>query len=95
MRHWKDILYIEKTGEISHTKFWSNIGYFLMSLAFIGITVSTGCGYIFPVDKWIELFVVFGALVAIPRGFSKWINYKANSTKPCLDNDVENGKGGK
>jgi len=70
------ILYKEKNEEISHTKLWSNIGYFIITITFICVTISMGLGYTYPIDDWLELFVTFGALVAIPRGFSKWIDYR-------------------
>ena len=84
----KNIFYQEKNKEVSHTKLWSNIGYFLMCLAFIGITIAMGMSVTFPMGDWLELFISFGALVAIPRGFSKWVDYKkgkclnGNETKP-------------
>jgi hypothetical protein len=82
----KNILFQEKNGEISHTKLWSNIGYFLMCSAFIGITIIMGLGYVFPVTTWIDLFMVFGAMVAIPRGFSKWVAYKQGK---CIDGTTD------
>ncbi len=78
-----DTLYKEPNGTISHTKFWSNIGYLLMCLAFAGITIKMSFMYTFPTSEWIEIFMVFGAFVAIPRGFSKWISYKAGL--PCTE----------
>lgn len=82
-----DTLYREPDGTISHTKFWSNIGYLLMCLAFIGITVKMSLMQSFPTGEWIEIFMVFGAFVAIPRGFSKWISYKAG--KMTCDEEKE------
>jgi hypothetical protein len=82
----KRILYLEKDGSISHTKLWSNIGFFILSITFIWITLSIGCGYIYPFGDWLEFFISFGMLVAAQRGFSKWVTYKDSSNKcRCLD----------
>jgi hypothetical protein len=67
-------------GQVSHTKFWSNIGYLLMCSAFVTITLVMLFSYtVFPTGDWVEIFAAFGAIVAIPRGFSKWVAYKTKS----------------
>ena len=82
----KRILYLEKDGSISHTKLWSNIGFLVLSITFIWITISMGFGYAFPFNDWLEFYISFGMLVAAQRGFSKWVTYKSGKCS-CVDNE--------
>jgi len=72
----KSVIFCDKDA-VSHTKMWSNVGYFLMCLAFSVITTHMLLHHDpFPTDEWLNIFIAFGAMVAIPRGFAKWITYK-------------------
>jgi hypothetical protein len=84
----KRLLYLEKDNTISHTKFWSNIGFFILSVTFICITIYMGLGYTYPLDDWLEFFISFGTLVAAQRGFSKWVSYKSIKGD-CLNNEKD------
>jgi hypothetical protein len=77
----KELLYEEKDGVVSHTKFWSNVGYFLMCWAFIFITTKMILKDPFPMSEWVEMFIVFGGFVTGSRAYSKWIMHK--SGKKC------------
>lgn len=58
----------QKEGHISHTKFWSQIGYAIMCWAFVWAiyTGETKVGY--------ELWMVFGSVVIGNRAISKALN---------------------
>lgn len=88
----KRLLYLEKDNTISHTKLWSNIGFLILSITFICITVYMGLGHTYPLDNWLEFFISFGMLVAAQRGFSKWVTYKSEVNNKANCGDDEKGK---
>ena len=70
------ILCVEKDGSISHTKFWSNIGFFLLSSAFTASTIQMIVEYDKGFSNWMDVFWAFGIIVALQRGTSKYISAK-------------------
>jgi len=58
----------QKSGTLSHTKFWSQAGYLIMCWAFVYIvwTGETKIGY--------ELWLVFGSVVVGNRTVAKALN---------------------
>jgi len=79
MSDFKKILYLDEDGDVTHTKLWSNIGYLLMSLSFISITILLVFDII-TFTNWLYSFWSLGILVAIPRGFSKFMKYMGKNS---------------
>lgn len=69
----KQFLFIDqKSGMLSHTKFWSQVGYLIMCWSFVYIIWKgqTGVGY--------ELWLIFGSVVVGNRTVAKALNTFAN-----------------
>jgi hypothetical protein len=63
----------EKTGLLSHTKFWSNVAYFAATLAFLNLNLFNS-GAVSGVLEFI--WVIYLGVVASNAIASKWISYK-------------------
>lgn len=66
------LFFDQKSGLISHTKFWSQVGYLIMCWAFVYIIITgeTKIGY--------ELWLIFGSVVVGNRTVAKALNTFTN-----------------
>jgi hypothetical protein len=68
---WKELI-TDPNGSLSHTKIWSNIGMFALTVAFTWTSIKTG---VTP-----ELIVAYGGVVVFGRATSKYLDNKSVST---------------
>ena len=68
---WKELI-TDPNGSLSHTKIWSNIGMFALTVAFTWTSIKTG---VTP-----ELIVAYGGVVVFGRATSKYLDNKTVST---------------
>ena len=68
----------EKTGQLSHTKFWSNVAYFAATLAFLSLNLfSSGA-----ISGTLEfIWIIYLGVVASNAVASKWISHKYNGSQ--------------
>ena len=69
--NWKELI-TDPNGSLSHTKIWSNIGMFALTVAFTWTSIKTG---VTP-----ELIVAYGGVVVFGRATSKYLDNKSVST---------------
>jgi len=76
----RNLLLIDQDkNQISHTKFWANVGYLLMCIAFIHqVWVGTATT---------ELYLVFGGIVIGNRTLTKFITRTPNERKGNTEED--------
>lgn len=77
--NWRDLITDAGTGQVSHTKLWSNLGLVVVTLAVIALTVKVvftpvdASSTVF-FDAYVGLIVMFLALVCVNAGASKAIS---------------------
>lgn len=65
-------LITDPNGSLSHTKVWSNIGMFALTVSFVWTSINSG---VTP-----ELIVAYGGVVVFGRATSKYLDTKQVST---------------
>lgn len=69
--NWKELI-SDPNGTLSHTKIWSNIGMFALTVAFVYEAYTRGVSP--------ELMVAYGGIVVFGRATSKYLDNKVVST---------------
>lgn len=67
----------DQNGTLSHTKLWSNIGLFLISVTY--------CYQVYIHELTPELMLTFGGIVVTGRAASKYLDTKGNTTIVSID----------
>lgn len=69
----KDLFIDERSGHISHTKYWSNVAYLSATVAFLVLNLF----YFKEIEKYVELlWIIYLGVVASSATISKLISYK-------------------
>jgi hypothetical protein len=68
----------ETTGQLSHTKFWSNVAYFSATLAFLSLNLFNNGS---SADTLEFIWIIYLGVVASNAVASKWISYKYNMSQ--------------
>lgn len=73
----------DQNGKFSQHHFWSNIAYFLASIAFIKYNFTTE-----EVSYIVEIWIIYLTVIGGVDVFSSWIKYKTNVKTMYIENGI-------